>query len=205
MNKKNIWISAVIILVILIAWATFATMNHHSSAPMQTQSAQTGSNGQSVTAPTNLYTSSVDGFSVNFSGPPQVTKTTFNSPTAGPIPVTKYMVESGSGLGTKYDVVDVYHYPQSYQFPTGYLTGAMNIYTMAVRAKYPNAKLTNSQSTQFLGNAAMAGTITITIDGQQSENYVLITTKGQNTYGIGTYGMNQSDYNTFVNSFTFTQ
>jgi uncharacterized protein YxeA len=205
MNKKVIAIVVVIVVVILIAWAIFATMNHGGGAQTQSQPAQAGSNGQSAAVPANLYTSSVDGFSVNFSGTPQVTKTTFNSPTAGSIPVTKYMAESGSGSSTKYYAVDVYHYPQSYQFPSGYLTGAMDIYAMAASAKYPGAKLTSSQSTQFLGSAAMAGTITITIDGQQSENYVLITTKGQNTYGIGTYGMDQSDYNAFVNSFTFTQ
>jgi len=199
MNKKYIWIIIVIIVVVLIAWAILATMDRGGSA--QTQSQQS----QSAAIPTNFYTSSADGFSVNFSGTPQVTKTTFNSPTAGSIPATKYMMASGSGSSTKYYAVDVYHYPQSYRFPSGYLTGAMDVYTMAVKAKYPGAKLTSSQPTQFLGGAAMAGTITVMIDGQPSENYVLIATKGQNTYGIGTYGMDQSDYNAFVNSFTFTQ
>jgi hypothetical protein len=198
MSKKNIWIIVVVVVVILIVWAVFAVMDHGSGAPTQPQQGQS-------TAPANLYTSSADGFSANFSGTPQVAKTTFNSPTAGSIPVTKYMAESGSGSSTKYYAVDVYHYPQSYQFPSGYLTGAMDIYAMAVNSKYPGAKLTSAQPTQFLGNAAMQSTITVTIDGQQSENYVLITTKGQNMYGIGTYGMDQSDYNAFVHSFTFIQ
>jgi len=199
MNKKIITIVVVIVVVILIAWAIFATMNHGGGVQTQMQPAQ------SAATSTSLYMSSADGFSVNFSGNPQVTTTTFNSPTAGSIPVTKYIMASGSGLNTKYYSVDVYHYPQSYRFPSGYLTGAMDVYAMAVKAKYPGAKLTSSQSTQFLGSAAMAGTITVTIDGQPSENYVLITTKGQNTYGIGTYGMDQSDYHAFVNSFTFAQ
>jgi hypothetical protein len=81
----------------------------------------------------------------------------------------------------------------------------MDIFAMAVSAKYPGAKLTSSQQTELLGNAAIAGTFTVSSAGQQSDDYVTITTKGQDTYGIGTYGVSQSDYNAFVNSFTFTQ
>jgi len=215
MNKKTIVILVVIVVVVLVGWAIFAAVNPggapqtpQQAQPMQQAQANPNSQPQPTqpaSAPAGLYTSSEDGFSVNFSGTPQVTKSTFTSPSAGPIPLTKYIVQSGSGSSAKYYVVYVYHYPQTYQFPAGYLTGAMDLFAMAVSAKYPGAKLTSQQPTQLLGNAAVAGTITVSTAGQQSEDYLLITTKNQNTYGIGTYGVDQSGYNAFVNSFTFTQ
>jgi len=210
MNKKIILIIVAIVVIVLIGWAIFAATNHGSAPQAQQQPAQAGANnqaqsGQPTAASANLYTSSADGFSVNFPSTPQITKTTFDSPISGSIPVTKYLAQSGSGSSTKYYAVDVYHYPQTYQFPDNYLTGAMDLFAMVVNKKYPGAKLTSSQSTQLSGNAAMAGTIAITIAGKQSENYLVITTKNHNTYGVGTYGTDQSDYNSFVNSFTFTQ
>jgi VCBS repeat-containing protein len=209
MNKKIIISIVVVVVVVLIGWAILAAGNHGNVPQAQTQAqpAQAGTNnpapaGQPVVG---SYTSSADGFSVNFTETPQVTKTTFTSPTAGTIPLTKYVVTSGSGASEQYYAIDVYHYPQTYQFPSGYLTGALGIFAIAVNAKYPGAKLTSSQTTQLLGNPAIQGTFTVTTSGQQSQDYVTITTKGQNTYGIGTYGVSQSDYNAFVNSFMFAQ
>jgi len=215
MNKKIITVIAVIVVVVLVGWAIFAVGYHGGASQTQSQppAAQNNPSAQSqpeqptaaVTPAAGLYASSADGFSVNFPTTPQVIKSTFNSPSAGSVPVTKYIAQSGSGASAKYYVIYVYHYPSSYQFPAGYLTGAMDLFAMAVSAKYPTAKLTSQQPTQLLGNAAEAGTITVTAGGQQSENYLVITTKNHNTYGIGTYGMSQSDYNAFVSSFTFTQ
>lgn len=212
MNKKTIITIAVVVVVVLVAVAVFALGNHGGAPQSQTQSpsqsaqpAQTGSNSQTASAPTGLYTSSDDGFSVNFSGTPSVNKSLFNSLTAGSIPLTEYRVQSGNGSSTKYYEVNVYHYPQSYQFPSGYLSAATQIFAMAVGAKYPGAKLASQTPTQFLGNPAMSGTITVPVFGNQGFVYLLITVKGQNTYGIGTYGMDQNAYNAFVNSFTFTQ
>lgn len=209
MNKKIVVSIVVIIVVVLIGWAIFAASNHSAATQpsSQSQPAQAGTNNPAPAAQpvAGSYTSSADGFSVNFAGPPQVTKTTFTSPTAGAIPLTKYVVTSGSGASEQYYAIDVYHYPASYQFPSGYLTGALDIFAMAVSAKYPGAKLTSSQTTQLLGNPAIQGTFTVTTSGKQSQDYVTITTKGRNTYGIGTYGISQSDYNAFVNSFMFAQ
>jgi hypothetical protein len=142
---------------------------------------------------------------VNFSGAPQVTKSTFNSPTAGPIPVTKYIAQSGSGSNAKYYVIDVYHYSKSYQFPSNYLSDALRLFVFAVNMKYPGVKLASQAPTQFLGGPAITGVLTVPIGGSQEPGYLLITTKNQNTYGMGTYGVDQNGYNAFVNSFTFSQ
>lgn len=205
MNKKTIITIVVVVVVVLAAVAVFA-LGNHGVAP-QTQPAQTGPNAQvQASAPaTGLYTSPDDGFSVNFSGTPQVMKSQFNSLTAGNIPLTEYRVQAGNGSSTKYYEVNVYHYPQSYQFPSGYLNAAIQLFAMAVNAKYPGSKLVGQTPTQFLGNPAISGTISVPLFGNKGFVYLLITVKNQNTYGIGTYGMDQNAYNAFVNSFTFTQ
>lgn len=216
MNKKTMIIVAVVVVVVLAVVAFFAMGNHGTSAPQaqspsQQQPAQTGTNNQAqpmqpaAAAPAGSYTSSADGFSADFQGTPDVTKSTFNSLTAGSIPLTKYIAQSGSGSSAKYYVLNVYHYPQSYQFPGNYLTGALQLFAIAVAAKYPGAKLTSQTPTQFQGNAAMAGVLSVPIGGVQTTGYVLITVRGQNTYGMGTYNASEDDYNTFVNSFAFTQ
>jgi flagellar basal body-associated protein FliL len=216
MNKKTIIAIAVAVVVVLVVVVVFA-MGNHGSAPQgqyqpqaQSQPIQAAPNnqaqaGQPAAAPAGNYVSSDDGFSANFSGTPVVTKTQFNSLTAGYIPLTEYRVQSGSGSSTKYFAVSVYHYPQTYQFPSGYLTAAMQVFAMGVGAKYPGAKLASQTPTQLLGAPAVSGVITVPIFGKQGDVYLTITTKGQNTYGIGTYGMDQASYNAFVNSFTFTQ
>ena len=211
MNKKNTIIIVVIVVVVLIVGAIFAFGNHGSAPQAQPQAAQAGpsvpaQSGQPASVPAaGLYTSSEDGFSVNFSGTPLVEKTTFNSPTAGSIPLTKYIAQSRSGSSAKYYVLYVYHYPQSYQFPNGYLAGAMQLFAAAVNMEYPGTKLVSQTPTQFLGISAMTGELTVPIGGIQTSGYLLITTKGQNTYGMGTYGASQGDYNAFANSFTFTK
>ncbi|MGB7957869.1 MAG: hypothetical protein WCF77_03465 [Minisyncoccia bacterium] len=215
MNKKNTIIIVVIIAVVLVVAAVFA-LGNHANAPQaapqaQSQAAQAGPSGQAqqpgqpASVPAGFYTSSEDGFSVNFSGTPLVSKTTFNSPTAGSIPLTKYIAQAGSGSSAKYYVIYVYHYPQSYQFPNSYLSDALRLFAAAVNMKYPGTRLVSQTPTQFLNVSAMAGALTVPIGGAQTPGYLLITTKGQNTYGMGTYGASQSDYNAFVNSFTFTK
>ena len=214
MNKKTIITIVIVVLVIAVAAVIMVAGNHGAQPQTQSQlqSAQTGTNnqtqpGQSQSAAPagGLYTSAADGFSANFSGTPEATKTTFNSPLAGPIPLTKYIAQSGNGASAKYYVIYVYHYPPSYQFPSYYLTAAMQVFATEIGMKYPGAKLASQTPTQLLGGSAVSGVITLPVKGNQENAYLVITTKNQNTYGIGTYNADQSDYNAFVNSFTFTQ
>jgi len=211
MNKKTTITIVVIVVVVLIVAAVLAMGNRGGAPQAQLPPAQTGSNGQTAqpmqptSAPAGLYTSSDDGFSANFSGTPKVTKTQFNSLTAGNIPVTEYRMQSGSGSSTKYYAVSVYHYPASYQFPSGYLAAAMKVFAMGVSAKYPGAKLASQTPTQLQGNPAVSGVITVPVSMSKESGYLIITVKGQNTYGIGTYGVDQDSFNAFVNSFVFTQ
>ena len=230
MNKQTTVITVVIVIIVLVVAAVFIFGNHNaapqaqapSQPPSQTQAqpekTPIGLNAQKqpsqpsqptpapVPAPTaGSYVSPDDGFSANFSGTPTISKTQFNSLTAGSIPLTQYKVQSGSGSSTKYSAISVYHYPKSYVFPSGYLNAAIQIFAMGIAAKYPGTKLTSASPAEFAGNPAISGVITVPVSGKQETAYLIITTKGQNTYGIGTYGMDQASYTAFVNSFTFTQ
>ena len=192
MHKKTLIILIAVVVVILIGVAVFVVGDHGGVAQPQAAPSSAGS-----------YVSPSDGFSVNFSGAPEVSNTMFNSPTAGPIPLTTYKLQSGSGTSTEYSVIYVYHYPQGYQFSSGYLSGAMHLFAAAVSMKYPGASLTNPEATQFLGDPAMSGAITVPVGGNQEVAYLIMTTKGQDLYVIGTYGMSQADYDAFLSSFSF--
>lgn len=197
--NKNTWIAvAVIVVVIIIGFFAFG---QKASAPQVQRSAPATTTGGQTETGVPSYMSADDNFSVNFPVTPQMTKTTFKSPTAGSIPRTEYVAQSSSG----YYITSVYHYPKTYQFSSGYLAGALQLFMSAVNAKYPGAKLVSQSPAQFLGNPAITATISVTIAGEPATGYLLVATKNQNTYGIGTYDVNQTDYDAFINSFSFTQ
>lgn len=203
MNKgAKKWMTVIVIVAILVVVIVIAVLafGNHAAAPTATQN---GNQQAATTAPS--YTSSKDGFAVNFPGTPTVTTTMFNSMTAGSLPLTTYK-EMASGTSSKafYEVM-VYHYPATYQFPDNYLAGALQVFGLAVNAKYSGTTIVDQTPTQFLGAPALFATITVPAEGTTNYDYVLLTTRGENTYIINTYGLSESDYNTFVGSFSFTQ
>lgn len=201
MNKKSItWIAVGVVIVIIIV---FVVLGHGGSsqnqqaatqAPTQTPVAETGT----PSAP-SAYTSAVDAFSVRFpGGTPTVTNLTYSSPTAGTVPLTEYKVTSGESVNAYYGVY-VYHYPAGYQFASDYLTTALTSFTDAINAKYPGTTIASKTQTQFLGDNALSATIAI----PGGTEYALFTVKGQNAYIISSYGVSQSEYSAFLNSFSF--
>jgi hypothetical protein len=179
--------------------------------PPQNAVQPTGNQLTSIDAPvpTLPYVSAKDSFSINFTGAPIVTATTFNSPTAGPIPMTTYKETFSKSNGTGYYAVYVYHYPASYQFVNDYLNGALNTFTSAVKINYPGAQITNQNTIQFQGQSALSALINIPItrSGKTTNtgDYLIVTTKGQDAYIISTYDMVQSNFTAFSNSFAFTK
>jgi hypothetical protein len=160
--------------------------------------------------PTTAYAAAGDGFGINFPTAPTLAKTTFRSMGAGAVPVTEYTQEYVSGQEHAWYKVSVFHYPASYQFPNNILDLAMQVFNAAVNEKFPGSKITNQQPTQFLGNPALTGLVTVPLklDPKSSAisntgDYLLITTNGHNLYIISTYGMDQNNYNAFINSFKF--
>lgn len=209
MNKKSIvWTVVGIVVVIVIAVVVLAhsgsSQNQPATAPTPQTPTQTPPTGTApAAAPSSTasaYASSADAFSVDFPGTPTVTNLTYNSPTAGAVPLTEYKVASDESVNAYYGVY-VYHYPAGYKFSSSYLTTALTSFDDAINAKYPGTTIASKIPTQFLGNDALSATLTLA-DGTE---YALFTIKGQNAYIISSYGVSQSEYTAFLNSFTFTQ
>jgi hypothetical protein len=163
-----------------------------------------------VPAPTVAYTSNIDGFVVNFPTVPTVNNTTYKSKSTGAIPLTEYTQEYTSGLERAWYKVAVYHFPSSYKFADNFLDDSADVYVGSVSAMHPGSKVASHEKTHFLGNPAITGTVTVpvrvglrgttTID---TNDYVMMTVKGQNLYIISTYGTTQDNYYSFINSFLF--
>jgi cytoskeletal protein RodZ len=206
MNKKSIvWIVVGVVVVLIIAVAVFGHRGSSQNQPAAAQAPtnQTPAAGTSAAAPSSApsaYTSSADAFSVQFPGTPTVTNLTYNSPTAGAVPLTEYKVASDESVNAYYGVY-VYHYPAGYQFASDYLTTALTSFRDVINAKYPGATITSKTQTQFLGGTALSATITLPIGTE----YALFTVKGLDAYIISSYGVSQSEYAAFLNSFAFAQ
>jgi hypothetical protein len=224
-SKKTV-IALIVIIVVLVLIIILATGKNKAQAPTTT-----GSNNQTVQplaksqkapsvslttidvpAPVTPYTSTTDGFTVNFAKAPKVSSTRFNSFSSGMIPVTDYKEQFAKDSETAYYQVSVYHYPTTYQFPDGIQSTALQAVAMIASARYPGSKIDNQSSTTLLGNPAIAALVTVPMNVDPKNpttkvptgDYVLITTKGHNIYIITVYGMVQSNYDAFLNSFKFT-
>ena len=212
MSKKTLITIIVIVVVIVAVVAVVAVGNHGAPAQQtaqnnsgQAQQPQQNSQQPSATPSPAVYASATDGFSVNLPGTPNVESKTVKSLTAGSISTTEYTyVSSANGKGILYMIV-VFHYPATYQFSSNYLTGALQIFDTLINAKYPGTKVISQGQSQFLGGAAISGSVTVPFMGTPTSGNVLITTKNHNTYVVSAYGLSQSDYSAFLNSFAFTQ
>lgn len=203
MNKKTLVTIIIIVVVIVIVALVLVSGNHGAPA---SPTAQTTNGQQPSAAPSPAaYTSAADGFTVNFPGAPQANSKTVNSPSAGSISETDYtFISSANGKGALYMVI-VFHYPAAYQFSSSYLAGALQMFSAVINSKYPGTKVVSQGQSQFLGGAAIAGSVTVPFMGTPTPGNVLITTKNHNAYVVSAYGLTQSDYAAFQNSFTFTQ
>jgi hypothetical protein len=166
-------------------------------------------NTSSTTTMPSQYKSTNDNFSINFPSSPKVTTSTFNSPTAGEIPLTTYREQDASGSENIYYTVYVYHYPSSYQFASDYLNVALEAYATALSDDYPGSSLSTQKSTTVLGNTAIYGLLTVPLKSStdnsttNTPDYVTITIKNKNVYEISSYGIPQRPYNSFVSSFRY--
>lgn len=205
-SAKSITIILIVVILVVVG-AIYYMMSRGSSAPASqgNNTAQTSGN-QPVTTATpltgNLYTSSADGFSAGFPGTPNVTNTTFDSPSAGTIPLTEYKDVTNVSTDAYYAVY-VYHYPASYQFASDYVGEALTSFLSVVNSKYPGSVIASKTPTQFSGNPSLSAIISVPHASGAANDYLLITTKGQNAYIISTYGTSQEDFNTFTSSFVF--
>jgi hypothetical protein len=165
-----------------------------------------------VPAPAAAYVSTADGFTVNFPSVPKITKSTAPSPDAGPLPVTEYRKLFSSGSEYAFYTVSVYHYPSTFTLTSDYLSTGLQTFTKILTDLFPGTEVASQQTAQFLGNPSLNGTLSVPVKLTSTStaatitgDYFTATIKGQNIYVISAYGMDQSNYNTFLNSFKFTQ
>jgi hypothetical protein len=163
-------------------------------------------------APAAAYTSTVDGFTVNFPGVPKITKSTAPTQTAGSIPVTEYRKLFSSGSEYAFYTVSVYHYPSTFKLTGDYLSTGLQTFTKILTDLFPGTEIASQQSAQFLGNPALTGTLSVPVKltpgstaATDTGDYFTATIKGQNIYVISAYGMDKSNYTAFINSFKFTK
>ena len=172
------------------------------------------SNGQvksiDVPSPTTAYASKDDGFTVNFPTVPTVKNSTYKSNSAGALPLTEYTQDYASGRERAWYKVAVYHFPTNYKFTDSFLDDSADVYIGSVSAMHPGSKVISHEKTQFLGNPAITGTVTVPVRlGLRSaattdtNDYVMMTQKGQNLYIISAYGTTQDNFNLFLGSFKF--
>jgi hypothetical protein len=207
-SNKNTIIGVVVVVLLIVIVAVVVLMGNHDT-PVQSGNTNSQTtqpvNGQQTAPATASYTATADGFSVNFPGTPNVESNAINSPTAGSISETDYtFVSSANGKGILYMII-VFHYPTTYQFSSNYLTGALQMFNTVINTRYPGTKVSAEPASQFLGSSAISASVTVPFMGTPTPGNVLITTKNHNTYIVSAYGLSQDDYNTFLNSFTFTK
>jgi hypothetical protein len=165
----------------------------------------------SVPKPTTDYEDSSNGFSIDFPTTPNIITSTYQSPTAGSVPIKEYRQQYSSGNEYAYYTVFVYNYPASYQFPADFLDGALQNFTKVIASSFAGTSVSSKQSTELLGQPALAALITVPIklsttstSKVNTSEELVMTTKNQNLYIISSYGMSSNDYSDFINSFKFT-
>jgi hypothetical protein len=165
-----------------------------------------------VPLPAKAYTSTEDGFTVNYSVAPKIRNSSFRTSAAGLVPFTEYREKFSSGTEYAWYTVNVLHYPSSYKFADDFLSTALKAFIGVVNLEYPGTTITDQQPIQFLGNAALSGLLTVPVkldpnstSTTNTGDYFLVTIKNHNVYIIDTYGMNKNNYNAFVISFKFEQ
>jgi hypothetical protein len=189
-----------IIACVLIFWAGSAIYNHYhkrtTSTTSNSASSQPSSNsqtsGSSTTSSTGLYsnglyTSARDGFSIQFPNTPSVTPSTdnfgYNS--------TSY-VSTVASSGAAY-IVLVDNFPSPNQT---YFNGAVGGFEQ-------NNTPVNIQNTTFEGYPAISGEFNDT--QLQMDAYATLFYTNSQEYFIKGELMSQSTFDSFANSFKFTQ
>lgn len=228
-KNSQVFIVVASIIVVVVGLRVFSSKpekvsNTDNLSPVAKENAQAevipstptveSENGQvqsiNVPTPAVAYMSNDDSFVVNFPTAPKVTHTMYKSKSTGAIPLTEYTQDYTSGGERAWYKVAVYHFPDNYMFADNFLDESADVYVGSVSAMHPGTKITSHQKTQFLGNPAITGTVTVPVrlglrsaHTTDTNDYVLMTVKGQNLYIISTYGTTQDNFNSFINSFQF--
>jgi hypothetical protein len=192
-------ISIVVILIVGAVVRTVFADHGNGSISDQVQ------NAISDTSP-QPFTSTAFGFKISFPGYPTVNNET-QQIDGYSIPLTVYQRSNDSNstyLAAAYDLSSL---PDLSGDPNSVLEGALNgdVETVAKADGITTASITSSSFNQFSGLPGIQATVNIKAnDGTDYTGYFQIFLKANKMFAIETVGISQSDFNTFVQSFSFT-
>ena len=149
---------------------------------------------------TRVYTSTQDGFSINFPGNPTATDSTVQVQGVS-VPTTTYERDNNNG-NTDF-IVSVDKYPASFDESdvNARLEGALNGEIQNVKG----ATLVSSNFGTLAGYTSITGHARVSESGQTYDLFSTDLLKGNTLYQIITVGASETDFNSFTTSFQFTQ
>lgn len=146
------------------------------------------------------YTSTQYGFSINFPGNPTATDNSIQVQGVS-VPTTTYERDNNNG-NTDF-LVSVDNYPSQFDMSdtNARLEGALNGEVENTKG----ATLVTSSYGTLAGQTSITGHISVDTSGQTFDMYDTSLLKGNTLYNIVTIGATEQDFNSFANSFQFTQ
>lgn len=182
------------IIAFLVGFAVVGAIFNHNSSTSQPSNYLTGSTSA------RAYTSTQYGFSVNFPGNP--TATDSNVEVQGvSVPTTSYERDNNNGNTIFYVTVDSYPSQFDMSDKNARLEGALNGEVENVKG----ATLVSSSYGTLAGYTSITGHASVSDSGQTFDMYSTSLLKGNTLYNIMTVGASEQDFNSFTNSFQFTQ
>lgn len=186
---KIILISIIAIIAVLI---TFALLSSNSSS---TNNSATSTQTNENNVP---YTSVEHGFKINFSGAPEVQREKVQEGEYT-IPYTVYLKEESGG--DKAYFVGIYDFTNLELNENGALEGAVNGAVQNTKG----AKLVSSGFTTYQGLSAVDAYYTSPIEGKTYDSYMKGFIKSNKMFAVFSIGASKTEFDQFMESFSFTQ
>jgi len=176
----------------LIGFAIVGALLHHGS--------NSPSNSTALTTSTSwrTYTSTQDGFSIQFPGNPTPSNSSISVQGVS-VPYDSYERDNNSS----YWAVEVFKYTSQFDMSdvNARLEGALNGSVENTKG----ATLTSSSYTRMAGHTAITGLLSVSQSNQTINEYITDFLNGNTMYSFIGSGATQSNFNQFTGSFQFTQ
>jgi hypothetical protein len=192
-HKKIIRIILVSLIVIIVALIIYAFLSSSSSSTTDNSISSTQTNEK-----TTPYTSIEYGFKIDFLGTPEVQRDTIQEE-GNSIPYTVYTKENSSGEEVYF--VGVYDFSGYDIDEKAALEGGVNGGIQGTEG----AKLVSSEFTTYQGLTSVDAYYTTPIEGKTYDGYMKAFIKSKIMYSVFSIGASKTEFDQFMDSFSFTQ
>ena len=189
-------ITAVVIAVIAILLIVFSA-NQRDADTSADSPAKEQNNSSKEEKPTESYTSSTHKFRINFPGTPEVLTSKLDVE-GSTVPSTQYMREEGGG--NRAYLVQIAEYPNDFDF-TGVERKALDGAIDGMAETSDATIISRVNTGTFLGSPSSDAVFTVSTAGKKYTAYARNFLKGNRLYTIMTLGVDEADYQAFLNSF----